>query len=382
MDVSIDQATVTATLDVLLGLWQRKEYPYTLPDAVIPQTILPEHLRKNPVVLARFYFYACIYMRGGIQSLQAFRALTRLYEDRPELFDPAIAEQLLPGYVESILAKYVGWDARNAAINWVENSRRLMASWGGNPLNLMKGLTSYNEALRRIRNKRTKRDRVAAGSDGHGFRGFQPKMVSMLLYFFDWEGWLDKHGTGRFAYPSPADFHNFRIGFNQEAILLAPMPKSVRVQEKISAAWRQAIMRYIKERHADPVEVADALWLFSLTVCGNSPLTQTRSEERPLNGSGMYSRADLPHTPHTEIVLTPKNRARILATCGRCPLETSCRYAVPANHYYQRGKGKGGILRFENRPSIQELFGKTFTAPVMRGEAPAAEQLVLFGPDE
>ncbi len=88
------------------------------------------------------------------------------------------------------MREYVGIAAKEAGITWVENSKRIVRNWDGNPLNILKGLRSWEEALRRLRNKTTKRDKDTAGPDGEGLRGYQPKMVSMWLYFMDWEGLL------------------------------------------------------------------------------------------------------------------------------------------------------------------------------------------------
>ncbi|HEY6022533.1 MAG TPA: hypothetical protein VIY48_22515, partial [Candidatus Paceibacterota bacterium] len=160
MHVIVHQDKVFELLDVLLARWKSKpkQYPYNRPDAVIPQRIIPPELHANKHTLACWYFYACIYMRGGIESLQAFNALIRMWRDLPHLFDPAHAALMQPSDMQPILRKYIGWDSEQASINWVFNSRWLMQSWKGNPLNLIKGLRSYEEAERRIRNKRTKRE--------------------------------------------------------------------------------------------------------------------------------------------------------------------------------------------------------------------------------
>ena len=288
MSVTVNRKILFRLLDELLARRAGNLFPYTKKDAVIPQTIIPDDLRKDKRVLACFYFYACIYMRGGIESVQAFNALIRMWRKHPYMFDPLEAQWLEQRKVKALLKRYIGWDSEAASITWLENSRRLVQYWRGDPLMLIKGLRSYDEALRRIRNKTSKIDQRQAGTDGAGFRGFQPKMVSMLLYFYDWEGWLEK----RFYYPPPADFHNFRLGFNQGAIVLSVWVETVRVSEKISILWRNATMDYLRARKADPVVVADAIWLFSLVMCGNSPLNRTTKT----NGSGMFAAKDLPHT--------------------------------------------------------------------------------------
>lgn len=362
MQVIVHYDKVFKLLDVLVARWKKKQYPYNRPDAAIPQRIIPPELRKDKFVLACWYFYACIYMRGGIESLQAFNALIRMWRDSPHLFDPAHAALMKPEDIRLILKKYVGWDSKAASINWVFNSRWLMQTWQGNPLNLIKELRAYEEAERRISNKRTKKAFLEAGVDGAGFRGFQPKMVSMILYFYDWEGWLKP----RFYYPSPADFHNFRIGLALSAIELqftpheetlhqiknGDVPLYTRAIEKISKPWRDAVVAYLRARKADPVEVADAIWLYSLITCGNSPATVTKEvpskEELPdefwPDGRRKWKQLSLVANPHFNEVwdhgawVAARKSKGLQQTCFVCPLARECTYAIPARPYYTKGK--------------------------------------------
>ena len=57
---------------------------------------------------------------------------------------------------QKVLKEHIGWDSRQASINWSENSKRLCDNWGGQAINLVKYLDSYDEALRRMKNKTTK----------------------------------------------------------------------------------------------------------------------------------------------------------------------------------------------------------------------------------
>ena len=160
MEVTVHHKLAFELLDTILPRWRAepKLYPYNRKDAVIPQRVIPKDLRKDTYALGCFYFYTCIYMRGGIESLQAFNALIRMWRAYPDLFDPVRAHVMKMEDVQTILKKFIGWDSKAAATNWVENSQRLVEDWNGNPLNLIKGLRSYNEACRRMRNKRSKRD--------------------------------------------------------------------------------------------------------------------------------------------------------------------------------------------------------------------------------
>lgn len=356
MHITVHQDKVFDLLDVLMARWKStpRQYPYNRPDAILPQAVaIPPQMRADKKLLANFYLYSCIYMRGGIESLQAFNALVVLWRDRPEFFDPTYIRMLPQPDIQEVLKDYIGWDSRQASINWSENSKRLCDNWGGQAINLAKNLGDYEEALRRMKNKRTKRELAEAGEDGEGFVGFQPKMVSMLLYFFDYERWIKP----RFIYPSPADFHNFRLGLATGAIVVeVPEGRDLLFNEKLSAPWRAAVMAYLELKGADPAELANALWLYSLVMCGNSPLTETsgdivldNGDKVKTNHSGMFAAEELPHAEGVQKFLHPKFRKDLEATCLLCPFLDVCEYAIPARPYYSRGK-----FIFRPRPKVEE----------------------------
>jgi hypothetical protein len=349
MKVTVDHTKVFELLDTILPRWKAspKLYPYNRKDAVIPQTIITAELRADKFTLACFYFYICIYMRGGIVSLQAFKAMIKIWQTHPELLDPRQAVEIKPEAIRAILISFgLGWDSENASKNWIENSKRLVTTWGGNPLSLLRNLTSYEEACRRILNKKGREDSEEthgflkdAGKGDRGFIGFQYKMVSMLLYFYDWERMLPI----RFLYPSPADFHNFRLGIACGAITIKTKNGQIpRAVEYISKPWRAAVMHYLKEKKADPVEVADALWLFSLVMCGNSPATQTK--QGPLKKKLDHNKKEIEtlltvaevEEKWDDLEWATRKHMNLDKTCLVCPFASTCR-PVPARPYYTKG---------------------------------------------
>ena len=356
--VAVDRSAVFGLLDRILPLWQKKAFPYDQKQAIIPQTLIPEGIAGNKRLLANFYFYCCIYMRGGIESIQAFRQLISLWEDYPYLFDPKQAQLEKPKRLQTILRSYIGWDSKNAAKFWIENSQRLCEHWDGCADNLIPGMHDYAEATRRIKNKTTLKEKRAAGPDGLGFIGFQPKMVSMLVYFFDWHGLLEK----RFPFPAPADFHNFRLGLAHRGLLILPIEEIyIRVNEKLSKAWRDVLMEYIIERNADPVEVADAIWMFSLVLCGNSPVNQFSIQKE--EGDSDKQQEDLQLNLFKKEDIPPKKGRGYLAglsdgvrrTCLVCPIRSTCMLAIPATHYYSNkhdvtGRKMGGRMLLQPHP--------------------------------
>lgn len=345
--------------EIVIGRWKAtpRKFPFDQRDAVIPQTIIPGFMRRGNDLeaLYLFYFYICLYMRGGIESLQAFNGMLAMRRDYPKLFDPFWAQNRFIEEVQPIIAKYIGWDSEAVARFWIANSKRLVVYWDGRASLLFSGLTSYDEALRRLKNKLTKKEiREANCNDnhGHGFMGFQEKMVSMYLYFIDWEGLLETP----FIYPTPADFHNFRLALAHRIMKLDPEPAHVRATEKISKPWRDFTVEYLEARKGvvTPVELADAIWLFSLVACGNSPLTDFH-EQKDKNGHGMFDMHSLRHEAPN--FLSPKYRERLKRTCLSCPLIDSCELAIPAGPYYQR-RGRretafGGQLYLQERFLIE-----------------------------
>lgn len=374
-----------AVFDLIIKRWQAepKQFPYNQKTAVIPQNVIPHWLRSDKEKLINFYFYICLYMRGGIESLQAFKAMLSLFADRPELFDPFYAQHLTESELQPIIALYVGWDSNKVAQFWIENSKRLVRNWNGQAANIFNGLADFEESLRRIKNKTTKREWKKAcvvDDRGEGFMGFQAKMVSMFVYFVDWEGLLNK----QFIYPTPADFHNFRIGLALRIMVIEPQPESLRSTEKISEPWRMLTVRYLEARRGrvTPVELADAIWLFSLTLCGASPLTDYH-ERTDWKGHGLFGEGGIEHSSRPSF-LSPKLRGRLVRTCLSCPLISRCELAIPAGPYYQRRGDRalafGGQLYLTERFPI-ESYLPTFAVVDMTIPVPVklpSEQFSLF----
>lgn len=328
MQITVNRQKAGMLIDALLARWRVKDFPYNSKRAVLPQTLIPDSIRNDPQTLALFYFFTCLYMRGGIQSATAFRQLIRMWKDKPGLFVPDEAASLEVSVIQETLRKYIGWDAENASRFWKINAGRLSNSWNSNPFELIRGVTSYEEAVRRITNKRT----TSSDTKEEGFYGFQYKMASMILYFFDWEGWL----SPRFLYPSPADFHHYRLFLANEVVVVSGGGgNEIRAQERVSNPMREMLLWYLKSRGADPVELADTLWLFSLLMCGESPDTVTRQFTKKREAPLFIGKVTEESASHEKWIQT--KTTRLLRTCGRCVLQTSCRYAIPANPYFERG---------------------------------------------
>ena len=372
MEVISSYERVEWLIDMLLARWRSspKGYPFNRPDAIIPQTIIPDELRRDKKTLANWYLVVDEHMKGRVNSMEAFRGGIRIWQRYPWFYDPKVILWEKPSRMIEILEECLPTDKVNVVRDLRINFQHLLTYYDGSALNLIKGLTSYEEALRRILNKRTRGQRKEAGHGGEGLYGHRHKMVSMLLYFYDWEGWLKP----RFVYPSPADIHNFRDAIAGKGLEVIGIGKDliIRDYEKISAPWRAMVMQYIKARKEDPVDVADVLWLFSNLMCGNSPLTETSKKERG-NGSGMFDQEELPHLNGVQQFLHPKYRRDLEATCLVCPLLDTCDFAIPARPYYDDGK-----LVLRPRPRIEDHIDRAHLKEPTYPAASKANQFNLF----
>ncbi|MBI4120836.1 MAG: hypothetical protein HY457_01085 [Parcubacteria group bacterium] len=331
MEVVVNKRRANHLLDVLVGRYKEKLFPFNLPNAYVPQELIPPTIRNDALTLGRFLFFVCTYMRGGIESHTAFRQLVRMWEAHPELFVPKEAMTMSVDLVTQILREYIGWDADNAGRFWRMNAERLHRAWGGDPRELVRNLHFYDEAIRRIIYKPSVGKSIASlDPKEDGFIGFQHKMASLLIYFYDWEGWLEP----RFLYPSPADFHHYRLFIANEAVVVKmDEGREIRYHEKISSVIRDLTLEYLERTGTDPIHLSDAIWLYSLLLCGESPATVVRGTQKeplPLFAEGDDGRLG-------EHMWTPQQMRRLARTCGACPLQDTCVHAIPSQPYYRRG---------------------------------------------
>jgi hypothetical protein len=102
-------------------------------------------------------------------------------------------------------------------------------------------------------------------------------------------------------------------------------------------------MAYLKARNADPVKVADAIWLYSLVMCGNSPATITaekdprdKRDEKGVKIENLFTHAEVEETWEHRGWVARQN-GRLKQTCLACPFVGTCR-PVPSRPYYRKGK--------------------------------------------
>lgn len=326
MRVIVDRERAKQVFDALLERYKAREFPYNLPAAQVPQ--IPENLPKNGFSDSRghasFLFSLCFWMRGGIDSSRATRAVSVLHEQRPEMFRAEHARTMDPSEVSRILTGVtLGFNSREIGRFWVQNFGRLQDYWGGDPSNVFQGVRSYDEICQRVCNPKGRLKRMTPRGET-GFLGFQEKMASMLTYFL-----LDARLIKPLPFPLPVDFHVLRMVVAHEIITVEDGNGDFFNQE-VLAAVRELSLWYSEYHGGDSLDMSTILWCFSRAMCSRYP-GNTTLYIGPRRGRKTKL---LPK----KITWRESQRRAYAHTCGQCPVEPTCKHSIPAAHYYVQGK--------------------------------------------
>lgn len=306
---------------------------------------LPEAIRQDPVQMARFWFWSCMFMRGRIKSKHAITRLARLYTQeaaagRPDLLDPDVGRYLRPDYINQVLAKYA---LSRYGSGWVRNAELLVGQYGGNPTRIFDGLISsgnpFEAACRRLCNR--------PGSVGGGFWGFQKKMASMLIYYLEVAQLIDP-----FPFPPPVDFHHVRIALSTGIIdLHGHVLQTVdELEYGLLDDLRRVYLVISQESGTPTVMLAQAIWLLSSYLCTETP-------GNALTERGAYDarQTKLIYQLPDWSKASPAAINSYLRSCGTCPLEHLCQLWVPSGQWYDHGV-VGSMLFPRTRPDLPVLF--------------------------
>lgn len=318
MRVVIDWPRVDAVLVPLVLAYREKTYPFSLPDVHPPQidANLPKTLVRGSRDHALWLFKLCYYMRGGVDSNTAAKLMARLYDEHaPALFDPRRAMELSPPIIAAILRSYgLGINSEQHGRFWVANSAELVKYWKGNPVNVLLDVTDYEVACKRI----------IRNGDNRGFHGFREKMVSMLIYFLVEGQFLDEH-----VFPIPVDFHVCRVVIANRLISIEGDQPSSWYIPPILSEIRKLFTEFCRRHGERAVDVCDAVWLLSRTLCFEHP--------------GNYSFIGERHGRSTQVDPKPfvwdgVRTAAYDRSCRGCPIRETCELLIPAAPYYIGGK--------------------------------------------
>jgi hypothetical protein len=316
---------------VINNHWQYKT-------GVFRNVVLPQdqwELPKNATDLALLLFYAALFMRGGINSEDAFRWIYRVWLKQPDLFVPAvIMEKHTPETIEAVFrlaeSQYsenngskktnpLHYKADQHSRAWIENSRYLLDKWKGDPLGIFDGVATFEEAFSKINRK---------------VIGMRRKIFSLYTI------WLqEKKLIPLFPTPIPVDFHALRILWATKIMSLEDLPPfnsngtypevlhgkvAMRMRESLIdtvAMWSQNFLGpTLSHTNINP-----ALWVLSRDLCAMHHQNSSRK-----NGMVLVEASELRHNPDA----WPANYKN---PCFFCPIEKWCTGTVPAAPYYRWG---------------------------------------------
>lgn len=311
------------------------------------QEYTPDELRGKPLELGRYFFFQALTMRGGINSVDAFRATRMLWEKHPVLFDPVqVVETPEAEFLRAIRqtahelqgargtkgAGTYSYKLEENVNHWRENARRLIKEFGGDIRTIYQGVRGFEEGFARV--------------DGV-FKGMRRKIFSLLTM------WLQEFGLiPEFALPIIVDFHCLRVLFEQEILLARPFRlgpgKSKNPARRRPPALRNYLAVRITERLVDEViwwsqdflirhrldayAVSHGLWFLSRELCA------------AYHGNKSFGTPDPKRRAVTARLVTDEELRAMRAwprtyrdPCRFCPVEDTCRVRIPAGPYYDWG---------------------------------------------
>lgn len=316
-------------IEDVLHLYRNNLDPFNRPGARLPQD--PRHLPKTlklGTIEHRWYLWAAnYYMRGGVDSNEAFVMLSRVYDAHPEYFDPfyVVAELDIEDLRAALVAAGLKWSKNKVPEFWFENARRMINLYDGDPANIFKGITTYDEACARIQNDHR----------GGGFKGFQKKMVSMVTYFYMEAGFIDP-----FEFPIPVDIHVMRLTQSNEVVKVYgewPMTDLLdgSRDDQLLDVIRRFYMWCATEKGYDPIELCSALWMYSRLKCADNveavwAIVKVKGEKDDKNRKTIIKRI----RPDWQ---NPATHKQYMRSCGTCVLQQTCRWNFGSAPYYKFG---------------------------------------------
>jgi hypothetical protein len=320
LEIIVDTDHAYEVLSRLLQAYQDNAPPYDQDRVRLPHDPrhMPTTMPYGGVEHAMFLFNVCYYMRGGIKSNDAVKRMAGLYDEAPELFDAEHASVQEPAMIEEILSHHGLGFQKTVSKQWVENSKRLSEKYDGDPRKIFTDVTNYEQSLDVIKNQK-----------GNGFIGFQEKMTSMIIYYLMDEGLIEP-----FNFPIPIDLHVMRISIANKFISFPDVPYGTNLFTKHTLkALRDLYFNYAADNDVNPLRLCDAVWMLSESSCGKNPGNTTIEPlgRNHRNGRSTYL------LPQEVDIHNPTQAAAYQASCGICPIESTCELNIPGTQYYVGG---------------------------------------------
>ena len=323
MTYIVDTERGDMVLDLLLDQYHRGAYPYNLKSSMLSVLKMPKSLKRGGEDEARFWFFACMLMKGGIDSDVALKALSGAYdkEMRPlglKPYRPEYAAHLDARDMTGIL-RDAGTGLYRLVNDWILCARIILERYDGEVLNLVNGIHDFDSAAELLRNRGKNR----------GFPGFQFKMVSMLLFFLTESGMIDY-----FPYPPPVDIHLQRVPVETEMVRRKDGTEIIaynqREHDTLQEVLREYYVDYMVRRGYKSNEIADAVWLFSRMMCRWNPGNRTSEVGKKKGRSTKL----VTHKPDWS---TRRDIRKYERSCGRCVIEQLCEWNMPSRYLYVQG---------------------------------------------
>lgn len=347
LEVVIDQERVDYVLGTLLDAYDLGQYPYNQDHVRLPHDPrhMPKTLERGTRDHAMLLWNVCYYMRGGIKSVDAFKRLSSMYDDRPDLFKPELACKTDPAEIADELKQHGLGFQGTVSQQWVVNSQRLTDRYEGDPRKIFTDIETYDDCLALIKNQSKER----------GFIGFQEKMTSMITYYLMDEGMIQP-----FMFPIPVDLHVMRVSIANKMVTFPNAePGTNLYTPELLATLRKLYVDYAIRKYANPLRLCDAVWMLSESSCGTHPGNVTLE---PFGRDKRNGRSTI-LIPKQVDIEDPRQQAAYDASCRSCPLEETCEYNIPGKQYYVAG---GIVIRGRRtRFPLQEIAGPEGTSETL-----------------
>lgn len=309
-------------LGTLLDARERMAFPYYLESAMLPQDErnMPPQMPRGGIEHANFLFHSCYYMRGGIKSVAAFRSLSRIYENYPELFDPHQSRTQDPEMISEVLQEFgLAYKKDEVGKAWAKNAARLSDTYDGDPRRIFEGNPPYDELLRRVKNN----------GRGAGFLGFREKMTSMLAYYL-----MADELVPYYDVPLPVDFHVLRVSAATGVVKFENLPDNGDIYHEKTLEMLRAIYHDYSVTHGiRQIEVCDAVWSLSSAICGEQPGNRMSEPNRSEGRDGRSTHI----LPMDIDINNSLQQSMYNKSCALCPLEEECELNFPSKAYYVKG---------------------------------------------
>ena len=218
---------------------------------------IPKAIEYGSIEHARFYFYL-IFNDHGTKSIRLYEKFKNLYDNHNHIFIPTKVIKEYADREELFREKFMLNQGlrypTQASKSWIENSKLLVESYGGEPINLFQSTNNAVELFKRIRK----------------FRSYGPKTSGLLLRVILGVGFNRKLKNIKDV-PLPVDIHDSRIAFicgiyNPSGVEnineIYSSPKHIK---NISILWKEAA----EDIEVKWEEIDRALWLLGSIGCVN-----------------------------------------------------------------------------------------------------------------